>query len=173
MGDSLGNGKIKSDRRSSQRASPRWRLPGLALFFLAGAGLWTTTGAPPGVRVHWKPVPAAQLKLAGRPVKTWNLYQGDKKGALFLLQLGHRVLILDLQQHLVYEPPPTDFPAASRDQEFEGRGPMPADRRIPATDWTARDIGPAESIRFTLNDYGQSLELQLPHMPDFRGGRYY
>jgi hypothetical protein len=140
---------------------------------LAGTAPFLARAASAGGNIRWKPVPGAQLKLAGRPVKTWNLYQGDKKGRLFLLQLGHRVLILDLQQHVIYEPPPADFPAVSHDDEFEGRGPLPADRRVPAIDWYTRDIGPAELIRFTLNDYGQSLELQLPHMPDFRGGRYY
>lgn len=139
---------------------------------LATTALWIASIASAGGNVRWKPVPGAQLKLAGRAERTWNLYQGDKKGKLFLLQMGHRVLILDLQEHVIYEPPPADFPAISRDDEFEGRGPLPADRRVPTTDWSARDIGPAELIRITLNDYGQSLELQLPHPPDFRGGRY-
>jgi hypothetical protein len=112
------------------------------------------------------------MKLAGHPVRIWNIFQGDKKGKLFLLQLGHRVLIVDIQQHIVYAPPPADFPGVSHDDEFAGRGPLPADHRIPTTDWTARDVGPAELIQITLNDYGQLLELQIPHPPDYRGGRY-
>jgi hypothetical protein len=30
------------------------------------------------------------------------------------------------------------------------------------------DVGPAESIKLTLGDYGRVLEVQLPHMPDMR-----
>jgi hypothetical protein len=159
-------------RQPTRRTRRRAALRGLALCCLSAAALFLALAAPAGGTIHWKPVPGAQLKLGGHPVRIWNLYQGDKKGRLFLLQLGHRVLFLDIQQHRVLEPPPADFPAVSRDQEFTGRSALPADRQIPTIGWTARDIGPAELIRFTLNDYGQTLELQIPHPPDFRGGVY-
>jgi hypothetical protein len=169
----LKGGKIKRPTQLSRRGWLCAALRGLALCVLAAAAPFLSGGSAAGGNIHWKPVPGAQLKLAGRPVKIWNLYQGDKKGHLFLLQLGHRILILDLQQHVIYEPPPADFPAVSRDDEFQGRGPSSSDRRIPVINWNERDVGPAELIHFTLNDYGQELELQLPHMPDYRGGRYY
>jgi len=40
---------------------------------------------------------------------------------------------------------------------------------IPSSDWTQRDVGPAELYRLTLGDYGRVLEVSLPHMPDLRG----
>jgi hypothetical protein len=123
-------------------------------------------------KFHWKPLSDAILKLSGRPVKTWNLYEGDKKGELLLVQLGKRVLILDLKARVIYAPPPTDFPEISKGAEFESRGANNSDRQIPGTDWTRRDIGPAELVRVTLGDYGQTLELQIPHPIDFRGGIY-
>lgn len=125
-----------------------------------------------GDKVRWKPLSGAILKLSGRPVKTWNLYEGDKKGMLLLVQLGHRVLILDLSAHRIYAPPPTDFPQIGKGAEFEGRGAADSDRQIPGGDWTRRDIGPAELVRVKLGDYGQTLELQIPHPMDFRGGIY-
>ena len=123
-------------------------------------------------KVHWKPLSGAILMLSGRPVKTWNLYEGDKKGMLLLVQLGHRVLILDLSGHRIYAPPPTDFPQISKGAEFEGRGAADSDPQISGSDWTRRDVGPAELVRVKLGDYGQTLEMQIPHPMDFRGGIY-
>ena len=108
------------------------RLPGFVLNLLAiltlTVSLLGTRAAYAAGNIHWKPVPGAMMKLAGHPVKIWNIFQGDKKGKLFLLQLGHRVLIVDLQQHVVYGPPPADFAAVSHDDEFQARGsPNPHD----------------------------------------------
>jgi hypothetical protein len=153
----------------SQSSSLALSLLTVVILTLSSLGLGAASAAG---NIHWKPVPGAMMRLAGHPVRIWNIFQGDKKGKLFLLQLGHRVLIVDLQQHVVYGPPPADFPGATRDDEFQGRGPVSADRRIPTIDWTERDVGPAELIQVTLNDYGQLLELQIPHPPDYRGGRY-
>jgi hypothetical protein len=128
----------------------------------------STHGAPGPAKVKWKPLSDSTMKLSGRAVKTWNLYQGDKKGRLFLIQLGQRVLLLDMQQHRVYEAPPNDFPAIAKGDEFEGPGILDVYRQIPTSNWSDRDIGPAQLIRVTLGDYGQTLELQVPHPIDLR-----
>jgi len=138
----------------------------------ATGGLRPATAIPGEEKVHWKPLSDAILKLSGRPVKTWNLYEGDKKGELLLVQLGKRVLIIDLQARRIYAPPPTDFPQIGKGAEFESRGAYVSDRQIPGSDWTRRDVGPAELVRVTLGDYGQTLEVQIPHPIDFRGGIY-
>jgi hypothetical protein len=119
-------------------------------------------------RIHWKPVDGAELKLDGKPPLTWNVYQPDKKkqSNLILVLLGHRYLALDMKAKLVYAVAPSDLHAVGRD--FETDDLLQPARRIPSTKWTARDIGPAESIQLTLGDYGRVLDVQLPHMPDLR-----
>jgi len=97
------------------------------------------TGAPTdSVRVHWKVLEMAQVRLDDKAPLKWNVYQPDKKdnkkdkkkdSDLVLVLLGHRYLMLD---------------------------------------WTQRDFGPAELYRLTLGDYGSVLEVSLPHMPDLR-----
>jgi hypothetical protein len=39
---------------------------------------------------------------------------------------------------------------------------------VPPKDWIERDVGPAERIKLTLNDYGRELEIMLPHPADLR-----
>jgi hypothetical protein len=123
-------------------------------------------------RIHWKQLPGAQLKLDGRPPLAWNVYQPDKKkqSNLVLVLLGHRYLALDTKAKLVCVVLPSDLQAAGKD--FESDDVMQASRKIPSTEWSIRDVGPAQSIKLTLGDYGRVLEVQLPHMPDLRRGVY-
>lgn len=125
-------------------------------------------------RVHWKPLDMAQLRLDDKAPLKWNVYQPDKKDKkdkkkdsdLVLVLLGHRYLMLDTKARLVYAVPVSDLQAQGTD--FESGDLAQPSREIPSTDWTARDVGPAELYRFTLGDYGRVLEVSLPHMPDLR-----
>lgn len=119
-------------------------------------------------RIRWKPLDGAQLKLDGKPPLTWNVYQPDKKkqANLVLVLLGHRYLALDTKEKLVYAVLPSDLHAEGK--EFETDDLMQPSRKIPSTEWILRDVGPAESIKLKLGDYGRVLEVQLPHMPDLR-----
>lgn len=125
-------------------------------------------------RVHWKPVTEAQVKLDDKTPLAWNIYQPDKKdkkGAkktsdLVLLLLGHRYLLLDLKSRLVYEVPVSSL--QPRGTDFESADPPSGSQLVPSSDWTERDVGPAELIRLTLGDYGRVLEVSLPHPPDMR-----
>ena len=65
---------------------------------------------------------------------------------------------------------PKDLQASGKD--FETDNLMQPSRAIPSTEWTVRDIGPAESVKLTLGDYGRVLEIQLPHLWDLRRGLY-
>lgn len=141
----------------------------LTAVVLGAPELRTTAGADNSGRIHWKQVPAAQLKLDGKAPLTWNVYQPDKKkqSNLVLVLLGHRYLALDTKAKLVYAVFPDDLHAVGKD--FETDDLLQASRTIPSTEWIVRDVGPAESIKLTLGDYGRVLEVQLPHMPDLRG----
>jgi hypothetical protein len=118
--------------------------------------------------IHWKQLPDAQLKLDGKPPLTWNVYQPEKKKDLYLVLvlLGHRYLALDIKRRVVYEVPLKDLRADGKN--FDTGDVMQASHEIPSADWTERDVGPAESIRLTLGDYGRVLEVELPHLPDLR-----
>ena len=125
-------------------------------------------------RVHWKPLDMAQLKLDDKAPLKWNVYQPDKKDKkdkkrdsnLVLVLLGHRYLMLDTKARLVFAVAVSDLQPQGTD--FESGDLAQQTREIPSTDWTERDVGPAELYRFTLGDYGRVLEVSLPHMPDLR-----
>jgi hypothetical protein len=127
------------------------------------------------LRVHWKSIEMAQLRLDDKAPLKWNVYQPDKKdnkkdkkkdSELVLVLLGHRYLMLDTKARLVYAVPVSDLQAQGAD--FESGDLTQDSRVIPSTDWSQRDVGPAELYRLTLSDYGRVLEVSLPHMPDLR-----
>ena len=125
-------------------------------------------------RLHWKSLDQAQVKLDDKTPLAWNVYQPDKKdkksakkaSSLVLLLLGHRYLMLDLEGRLAYEVPRGSLQA--RGTDFESEDPPSDARLIPSADWTLRDVGPAELIHLTLEDYGRALQVSIPHPPDLR-----
>jgi len=125
-------------------------------------------------RIHWTSVESAQVKLDDKTPLTWNVYQPaakkdkkDKKNSnLVLLLLGHRYLMLDTKARLVYVVPLSEIHAQGAD--FESGDLADETRLLPTTDWSLRDVGPAELIDVKLGDYGRVLEVSLPHPPDLR-----
>ena len=120
-------------------------------------------------RIHWKPIDRGQVHLDDKqPLKT-AVYQPDKsqkKPNLVLILLGHRWLALDIKAKTVYQVLPSDLQPQGAD--FESGDLFTSDRLIPTKDWVERDVGPAERIKLTLNDYGRKLEIMLPHPADLR-----
>jgi len=148
-------------------------LPVLKVSPAASQASSTSNGAE---RLHWRALDQAQVKLDDKTPLAWSVYQPDKdkkdkKNAkkasnLVLLLLGHRYLMLDLEGRLAYEVPRGSLQA--RGTDFESEDPPSGARLIPSADWTLRDVGPAELIRLTLEDYGRALQVSLPHPPDLR-----
>jgi hypothetical protein len=124
--------------------------------------------SPAGDAVVWKQVEDAQLALGGRGVKTWNVYLSAKQKNLILVLLGRRYLLFDTKKHAVYELDPKDLEAHGKDIESHNPLDNPG-KRIPASEWVDRDVGPAQLVRVRLGDYGCTLQLQLPHPVDLRG----
>jgi hypothetical protein len=141
----------------------------LCCMLLATSGVANANDTGP---IHWKPVDEAQVKIDGKTPLAWNVYQPDKKkdANLVLILLGHRYLAFDIKAKQVYLVFLRDLHAQGKD--FETDDVMQASRVIPSSDWSLRDIGPAESIKLTLGDYGRTVDIQLPHMPDLRRGIY-
>jgi|SRR5208282_6209360 len=160
----------------SEMLSPLTRLLSLAMvglmLLLPNAARAGQAGGGDETRlVRWKPVTEAQVKLDGKTPLAWNIYQPDKKDKkkgsdLVLLLLGHRYLFMDIKSRLVYLVPLSSLQAKGTD--FESGDLAQDNQLIPSTDWTLRDVGPAELIRLTLGDYGRVLEISLPHPPDLR-----
>jgi hypothetical protein len=127
-----------------------------------------------GAQIRWKSIEMAQVRLDDKAPLKWNVYQPDKKGSkdkkrdssLVLVLLGHRYLMIDTKARLVYLVPLAELHASG--QDFDSGDLAQENEMIPSTDWTQRDVGPAELYRLTLGDYGRVLEVSLPHMPDLR-----
>ncbi len=121
-------------------------------------------------RIRWKQVDESEVKLDDKPPIASNVYLPDKKSKrkdIVLVLLGHRYLMLNTRDHLVYAVFLSDITKDGSDIET-GDLAEPS-RTIPSTDWTSRDVGPAQLIKLTLGDYNRVLEVELPHPVDLRG----
>ena len=118
----------------------------------------------------------AQVKLDDKTPIHWNVFQPakndkkdkkDKKDSnLVLVLLGRRYLMIDIKAKEVYSVMPSDLKAQGSD--FESGDLANENRVVPSSDWSDRDVGPAELVQFTLGDYGGVIIVSLPHMPDLR-----
>ncbi len=121
-------------------------------------------------RIHWKQVDESEIKLDGKPPIGGNVYLPDKKSKrkdIVLILLGHRYLMLDTKSRLVYAVFLTDID--KQGSEIETGDLALSSRIIPSTEWSSRDVGPAQLIKLTLGDYNRVLEVELPHPVDLRG----
>jgi hypothetical protein len=120
-------------------------------------------------QIHWTPLTDAQLKLDSKPPLTWGVYEPDKKtkkkgSDQILILLGHRYVMLDINARLAYVVYPEEVHAAGSDFESDDLAKM--SNLIPSSDWTVRDVGPAELVRLTLGDYGRVLDVSIAHPPN-------
>jgi hypothetical protein len=138
----------------------------MMLAFLPIAGAWRASGDTE--RFRWKPVAIAQVKLDDKTPLAFNVYQPEKKkdAHFVLVLLGRRYIELDVRAKLAYSVSITDLQKNGNDLESVNFA-VPA-RLIATSDWTVRDVGPAEQIKLTLGDYGRLLQVDLPHPPDMR-----
>jgi hypothetical protein len=119
-------------------------------------------------RFHWKPVSVAQVKLDDKTPLAFNVYQPDKKkdSHFVLVLLGRRYIELDIKAKLAYSVPVTNIQKKGPDIESDNFA-VPG-HLLASSDWSVRDVGPAELIKLTLGDYGRLLVVELPHPPDLR-----
>jgi hypothetical protein len=143
-----------------------------ALVIALFAGAAACSGRADDSGFHWKSVDGAEVKLDEKVPLAWNVYQTDKKkeSNLVLVLLGRRYILLDSKAKLAYVVLIEDLHA--QNQDFSSANLAITSHVIPSTDWTQRDIGPAEEIQLKLEDYGRTLSVQLPHPLDLRFGVY-
>jgi hypothetical protein len=138
---------------------------GLLIFLGTAAG---PRGAENGARITWMEAPGGQVKIGGKIPITWGLYQPDKKDKkkdkddMALVLLGRRYLLFDVKARAAYEVELADLKIEGKNVS-SGEDLEATSHVIPTTDWSVRDVGPAEKINVTLGDYGSDLELQVPH----------
>lgn len=159
------------DKNVTAASCFRWTARVTALFFLLIVLAYANSSdaGGHGDRIHWKQLTDSQLKLDGKPPITWNIYvpeKSHKKSNLVLVLLGHRYLAIDFKAKIVYQVLPSDLQAQGKD--FESGDLLREDRVVPTDAWTVRDVGPAELVKFTLQDYGREVQLFLRHTPDLR-----
>ncbi|HTT23455.1 MAG TPA: hypothetical protein VMG82_31295 [Candidatus Sulfotelmatobacter sp.] len=148
------------------RRGKQWQVKVLIVLI---AGCPSIAAAGDNGRIHWRPIDRGHVRLDDKqPLKT-AVYQPEKsqkKPNLVLILLGHRWLALDIKARKVYQVMPADLEVQG--PNLESGDLFKDERLVPSKDWTERDVGPAERIRLTLNDYGRQLEINLPHPADLR-----
>jgi hypothetical protein len=147
------------------QSSPTITVRLLLLFVLLAGAIPATAQTE---HFHWKAVNLAQVKLDDKTPLAFNVYQPDKKkdSHFVLVLLGRRYIELDIKAKLAYNVPFTDVQKRGPDIESDNFA-VPS-RLLATSDWSVRDVGPAELIKLTLGDYGRVLEVELPHPPDLR-----
>lgn len=79
-----------------------WPLPLLLCVVLPFA--WSSAVAE---KIVFKRLTTAILKMDGKQVKFWEVYQAEKRGHLVLVQLGRRYLLLDTKEKEILEIAPS------------------------------------------------------------------
>jgi len=139
------------------------------IFFVVSVGAptaGTAFAADKDKPVTWKPITQALLRVDDQPVKTWNIYEENKKGDPLLLEMNDRFLLIQVHERKIFEIAPGKI-------EHKGAGLLwdPAGRPaepLPTSDWLIKDVGFAYRLNVRLAAEKRVLDLQLPHPMDLR-----
>lgn len=142
--------------------STRCFLAAFLLLTLAGA-TFAQTEAPK--KLAWHQVEFAIVRFNESAPYSWNIYHSERKG-VFLVRLWKRYLLVNLSDEEAYDVDPHNIKVVGDDVEWSYTD-MP-DKPIDTPEWTDRNIGTMERVRFRLGKNGHFLELQLPLGPNGR-----
>lgn len=129
-------------------------------FILAILSITATATAKP---LLWKAALGAFLHVNDQPIKEWDAFQIEKKNDRFLVKLGERFLLIDVQQKQVLELVPATIEHSGSDILWD-----PANRPekpLATSNWLARNVGEALRIKVRLDAEDHTLDLQIPHPP--------
>jgi len=107
----------------------------------------------------WKPLEFAILLFNDEAPNSWNIYHCEKKG-LLLVRLWKRYLFIDVEEEEVYDLDPQKLTIQGNSVTWSFAD-LP-DKPIHTPDWTDRNVGRMQRLRFRLGKDGHFLELQLP-----------
>ena len=139
---------------------PRWlaRAAAAAAICLACAFFAQAQTEAPR-KYTWKQLPFAILRFNEEAPNSWNIYHCERKG-LLLVRLWKRYLFVDVEEEEVYDLDPQKLTIAGETVSWSFAD-LP-DKPINTPDWTDRNIGRMQRLRFRLGKDGHLLELQLP-----------
>jgi hypothetical protein len=145
---------------SSVRQPARYLLAAILLLSLCKFAPAQT--AAPLPKLIWKSVEFAIVKFNDAAPNSWNMYHTDRKGVL-LVRLSKRYLLVNVQDEEVYDIDPQTVLVKGDTVEwsYSDKPPKPID----IVEWTDRNVGRMQRIRFRLSKNGHMLELQIPLDP--------
>ena len=149
-------------RMRLQQMSPlfRWTARAAALAALCLSWAFFAHGQNDAARKYtWKPLEFAIVRFNDEAPNSWNIYHCEKKG-LLLVRLWKRYLFIDVEEEEVYDLDPQKL-AIQGNSVTWSFADLP-DKPIHTPDWTDRNVGRMQRLRFRLGKDGHVLELQLP-----------
>ena len=171
-----GNAKASYDSRKPMRS-----LTARAVFYsllIVGAIGWTSAALAPGASAFapsasafakdkplvFKSIESALLRVNDAPPKDWGVYRTGKKNDPLLLQIRNRFLLLEINQHQVFEIDPAKIERKAGELLWS-LSDRP-DKPLATSDWTVDDIGAAFIVKVRLQRENALVDLQLPHPPN-------
>jgi hypothetical protein len=112
----------------------------------------------------FKSIENALLRVNDAPPKDWEVYRTGKKNEPLLLQIGNRFLLLEINQHQVFELDPSKI--EHKTGELLWSPSDRPDKPLTTSDWTVDDIGAAFVVKVRLQSENALVDLQLPHPPN-------
>lgn len=141
------------------------------LLFCAILGIAASLAAAEKIRresaaekIAFRRLTTAILKMDGKQVKFWDVYQAEKRGHLVLVQLGRRYLLLDTKEKEVLEIAPGAIEERPKGNDVVWARSPQSETKIESEEWSLRSIGPAIAVKVRLSAEGRVLELQLPRL---------
>ena len=114
--------------------------------------------------LSFKSIENALLRVNDAPPKDWEVYRIGKKNEPLLLQIGNRFLLLEINQHQVFELDPAKI--EHKTGELLWSPSDLSDKPLANSDWTVDDIGAAFVVKIRLQSENTLVDLQLPHPPN-------
>jgi hypothetical protein len=111
------------------------------------------------VKTVWHTLEFAIVRFNENAPNSWNIYHSEKKGVL-LVRLWKRYLLVNVEDQEVYDIDPQKIKVVGDGVEWS-LADVP-EKPIDTPDFTGRDVGAMERIRFRLGKDGHFLELQIP-----------
>ncbi len=110
-------------------------------------------------KLTWRTLEFAIVKYNDAAPNSWNIYHSEKKGVL-LVRLWKRYMLVNVQDQEVFDVDPQKIKVTGDTVEWS-LADVP-DKPIDTPDFTGRNVGTMERVRFRLGKDGHFLELQIP-----------
>ena len=126
---------------------------------LAVVALLLGVSAQGGDTATWKQTDGI-LRINDEPPKDWSVYREGKKTNALILQVGDRLLLIDVKAQSVRELDPKSV--TRKEDSIITPAKNPPGKVIASSDWLVRDVGLALRIHFELGSESHTVDLELP-----------